>query len=111
MPWAWHQAMEAWKARDLERRIALPPRPGDEPPGHERVVIEIRAACGITHTLRLLAPTGKARSDQHTVEIDGAVAADLEGATAIGRRVASLLPHYLTKRERHEADRINEDWL
>jgi hypothetical protein len=70
MPWAWHASMTAWRAADLDRRIALPPRPGDEPPGHERCRITIEAP-GLHYMIEMRAPLDRhARSDQHTVVLD-----------------------------------------
>ena len=107
MPPAWHKAMAAHLTRELERRIALPERPSDPQAGEEWVSVTVKTRHG-SHTLEAQIPAGRARSDQFRVLLDGEVQSEREGRTAILARIGELFPRMATRKERYQADRINE---
>lgn len=111
MPPAWHQAMAAYLARDMERRISLPERPADPLAGEEWVSVIVKTRHGL-HTLTASIPAQRGikrpRSDQFAVALDGEPVAALEGYTAILARVRALLPQMMPRKQRYESDRINE---
>lgn len=108
MPWAWHQAMEAWRSADLARRVALPTRL--PPADRQRIVITID--CGaVADVIEVVDGGPKARSDQAVLIINGTRQDKLSNRTEIGRVVAKRLPRQATKREQDESDRIGQGLL
>jgi hypothetical protein len=111
MPPAYHEAMAAHFAADLARRVALPERQADPAVGEEWVSIIVTTRYGST-TISASIPAQRGirrvRSDQFAVAINSEPVAALEGRTAVLARVAELWPRMLSRKERHESDRINE---
>ena len=111
MPPAYHEAMAAHFAADIARRLVLPERPVDPEPGAEWVSITVTTPHGST-TISACIPAQRgvrrARSDQFAVSIDNKMVAELESRTAILARVVELWPRMMTRKQRYEADCINE---
>lgn len=112
MPLAWHQAMAAWRAADMARRVALPERAAD-PAAGDCIHDWLMQGAGYCHRVRLLVPPDRGgrrqRCDRYVLEIDGQAQDGLHGLTAALDEVrARWLPRQASRAQRRAADVLGE---